>query len=610
MKSLRRHAFSINTILLFVFSLIMATMVILGGTAVNRVMKNTLVRASVDTSTQLVSQSQYTLNRFFSRINTSLYSLARSSSLVELCRQADSSATDESPFFDAASQQIDTLLRNQEDISNIFVLSDGSSLFQSNFTNRPFLDDPLIQELFDRQKIPMDRIITYHPVSYPTYYSTAFPYAEFEIPISLLVQDSAPPQKTNYGILLATLRLAVLDEFFTKMDSNSGLTAFILGENGDIFYSSEHNWIGKTYGEYLSDCGAVSQNGTFLLNSSGQQILLEDSKSLNFNNWNLVLTTDLSDLTSRIKNTQLVIFASATLALAATFGLSYFFTRRITAPLAALSRQMEHIDYKSLSQKVTFRYPYREIKQLYNGYNRMLERIEELIDKVYYEQLRQKEAQYEALQAKINPHFLYNTLQSISALAILNRNEDIETVTNALGSMLEYLTYEKSSEVLLSKDLDYIKNYVQIQQLRYNNRFITGYEIDPRTLTCHIQKLLLQPMVENAIKHGLEQKQSGGRLFLRTFLKNNLLIIEVQDNGAGMDEETLQQLIRRMNTSDKNSSKKSIGLSNVQERIHLKYGAGYGFTIQSTLNQGTTVTVTIPAIFTDSEVSYEEDFSR
>lgn len=610
MKLLRRHAFSINTILLTIFSLVVAAMVILVSIAVNHVMKNTLIRASVDSSDQLVSQSQYTLNRFFFRINSSLYSQARSSSLVALCKQAENGAIDDPALFDNVSQQIDTLLRNQEDISNIFVLSNNACIYQYKFANRPFLDAPLIQELFDKQKIPTDRIIAYHPVDYPTYYSTSYLDKELEIPISLLIQDSASPLKTNHGILLATLRLTVLDEFFAKINSSNGLIAFILEENGDIFYSSEHDWIGKTYEEYLSDCGAISQDGTFLLNSSGQQILLEDSLSLNFNDWVLVLTTDLSGLNNRIKNMQMVIFASAALALTIAFGLICFFTQRITAPLASLSRQMEHLDYNSLSQKVSSRYSYREIRQLYNGYNRMLDRIEELIDKVYYEQLRQKEAQYEALQAKINPHFLYNTLQSISALAILNRNEDIETVTNALGSMLEYLTYEKSSEVLLSKDLDYIKNYVQIQQLRYNNRFIVGYEIDSRTLTCHIQKLLLQPMVENAIKHGLEQKESGGRLFLRTFLNKNLLIIEVQDNGAGMDEETLHQLIQSTNSPDKNSVKKSIGLSNVQERIHLKYGTGYGMTIQSTLNQGTTVTVTIPAIFTDSKVSYEKDFSR
>ena len=600
MKSLRRHAFSINTILLLCITIVIALMMLLGSTVVASLIKNTFIDASVDSSSQLVSQSGYTLNRFFLRINTSLYNLARSSTLIDLCRQEEEDSVAYSGLMEDTSRQIEIFLGNQEDISNVFVLKDGACLYQSGLTSYPVLDDPLIQELFARQEVPRSRIITYHPVSHPTYYNNPYPYEEFEIPISLLIQDPAPPLTENHGILLVTMRLTVLDDFFSQMDSDSGLTAFILDKKGNVFYSSEHHLIGMRYADYLKDCSVTVRKDSFLCSTSGQQILLEHSQPLNFNSWTLVLTTDLSGLNDRIQNTRLTIFAFSALILAAAFGLIGLITRRLTAPLANLSRQMEHIDYAALSQKMDSRYPYREVKQLYNGYNHMLERIEELIDKVYYEQLRQKDAQYEALQAKINPHFLYNTLQSISALAILGRNDDIETVTNALGGMLEYLTYEKSSEVLLSRDFDYIKNYIQIQQLRYNNRFIAGYEIDPRTLSCRVQKLLLQPMVENAIKHGLEQKQSGGHLFIRTFLKNDLLIIEVEDNGAGMDAETLEKLIRHMNLPDKDSSAKSIGLSNVQERIHLKYGPSYGITIQSRPKQGTTVTVTIPAIYQSS----------
>ncbi len=606
MKKREQRPLSINTLLAAVFSLIITVMVIFVGTAVIFVMEKSVINTSMDSSTQLVTLAEFTLNRYFQGINSSLQNLAQNDFLVEMCKYSEGETdSDNIENRKEVQNQISGLLSNQSDISNIIVLGDGFSVYHSDVNNAPLMKSELIQELLALKETQRYASVTYHPISPPTYYASSSP--ELEIPVSLMVRDFSTYDTTNYGIVLASLSLRPLNDFFQQMDSESGLTAFIVDSSGKIFYSSDSRWINGDYSSFLDTRGIADKEGKFLLGGSGERVLLEDSRELSLNDWSVILTSDMSALNSYISSIRRIVFLCAGIAFMLTLVLSWLLTRRITAPLAKLLLQMEVLNFDSVPPQISTNFSYKEVDQLYSGYNRMTTRINTLINEVYYEQLRQKDAQYEALQAKINPHFLYNTLQTISSLAILERNDDIEVVTNALGSMLEYLTYEKDSQVYLADELDYIKSFIQIQLLRYNNRFIAGYEIAPETLSCRINKLLLQPIVENAIKHGFEQKPSGGRLYLRTRLEGGLLIIEVEDNGAGMDKQTLEALIQKTNNPDKSSPQKSIGLSNVQERIHLKYGEQYGIVIQSTLGKGTFIMVTIPAVFNDEKEGTDDE---
>ena len=598
MKKLLHHPYSINTILTAVFSLIVVSMVFFIGTAITLGMQNSMLNTSIDSVQRLSTQSQFTLNKYFLGINSSLQNLAQNKSLVEICKQSD----EKDSSYDINNRnevhkQILTMRRNNEDITNVIVLSDGYPLYHSEITKVPLMKSPLIQELLEQKNSQKYIHVTYHPITEASYYTYAS--TEPEIPVSIIVRDYSTYDTTNYGVLLVSLRLKTLNDFFKQTDADSGLSAFIVNDAGNIFYSTKQEWIGKEYRQYLDSYGSLKKKGVFYTDNSQKKIFFENTVPLELNNWNLVLTSDMTALNSRISSMKKITILCAIVSLVIIFILSYILTKRITAPLANLSGHMEKMDYQSLSHKMSSHVSYREINQLYTGYNHMLERIETLIDKVYYEQLRQKDAQYEALQAKINPHFLYNTLQSISSLAILGRNDDIESVSNALGEMLEYLTYEKNDQVPLSRELNYVKSYVQIQLLRYNNSFTATYEIEPATLSCRLSKLLLQPVVENAIKHGLEPKHSEGLLYIRTRIENDLLIIEVEDNGIGMDREALEKLIEKTNMPGKDNSQKSIGLSNVQERIHLKYGTDYGIEIHSILHSGTSVKIVIPAIFSN-----------
>ena len=269
----------------------------------------------------------------------------------------------------------------------------------------------------------------------------------------------------------------------------------------------------------------------------------------------------------------------------------------MTKPLMLLTKEMDRVSGDHLGVSLEGKTMLAEIDSLYKRYNKMQGRIQDLIDQVYYEKMRQKEAQYEALQSKISPHFLYNSLQTINSLCMLNRSEEAQEAVNALAEMLEYLVYENNEKVTLDRELSHIESYLKLQKMRYYEQFSVAMDIDPGCRECVISKLMIQPVVENAVIHGLAPRQGGGILEISAGCRDGILTVTVKDNGVGMSQEETERLYSYMNSEDRNSEKKSIGLSNIQERIRLKFGSGYGITIESKEGEGTRITIRMPAVY-------------
>ncbi len=213
-------------------------------------------------------------------------------------------------------------------------------------------------------------------------------------------------------------------------------------------------------------------------------------------------------------------------------------------------------------------------------------------------QIRKKQAEIKALQSQINPHFLYNTLDSIRGQAIVAGNKGISDMTLALAKLFRYSISDINEFVPLSKELESIDNYLSIQCIRFNNKFTKKYNIDDDVLICKIPKLTLQPIVENAIHHGLEQSQGNGNILIKAYRTASQLFIRISDNGVGISHEQLLKindaLINNKDYSYSKSSSSSVGLFNVNARIKLLFGENYGITIYSTLDIGTTINIVVP----------------
>ena len=242
-----------------------------------------------------------------------------------------------------------------------------------------------------------------------------------------------------------------------------------------------------------------------------------------------------------------------------------------------------------------------EIDELSYNFNDKIIRIKELIENIKIEQKNKKNTELWLLQAQINPHFLYNTLDTVVWMAEAGDSKKVVDMITALSSFLRIGLNKGKKFIQIREEIRHIESYLKIQKFRYDDILEYSIEIEDSLYDMRILKLLLQPLVENALYHGIKYKREGGSIRIRGYEKDNNIILEVIDNGVGMDENKLNKIKALIeNTSLENSdiirtTGDSFGLYNVAERIRLYYGNEYGLDIESRENVGTTVTIILPA---------------
>lgn len=268
-----------------------------------------------------------------------------------------------------------------------------------------------------------------------------------------------------------------------------------------------------------------------------------------------------------------------------------FISNSITKPIIKLKKSMEYMGDGDLEVSVEVR-TRDEVGALAEEFNRMIKKTSRLMESVYSEQKRKKEYELALLQSQINPHFLYNTLESICGLAVLNRNEDIIKLTDELAMFYRGVLSKGSRIITIKEELKIIERYLKILRLRYGEQFEYIIEVDERLYSFATIKLILQPIVENAIYHGLRNKKGQGLLEIRGAIENEYACIYVVDNGLGMKREDIDRIFSG-NTQEQ--TRKSFGLKSTDERIKLYFGTEYGLTVESIYGEGTTVKIILPA---------------
>lgn len=281
--------------------------------------------------------------------------------------------------------------------------------------------------------------------------------------------------------------------------------------------------------------------------------------------------------------------------------LAYFLARYLTEPITALSHIMAHPREKNRAVESPYMNRTDEIGTLYNQYQTMLEENNHYIKSEYENKMILMDTQMKALESQINAHFLYNTLEAINSLAEIEEAEDISVMALALGDMFRYSIKTKGALVTLEKELAHVKNFVAIQQIRFDNGFRFEMDVPEELYSCRILKLILQPLVENALYHGLLHCNAGSSIYLSARKENKIIYFTVKDDGVGMASETLEQLQKLLEEKPKfgelsQHANESIGLKNINARIRLYYGEDYGLSVKSEQGCGTTVQIKIPEL--------------
>lgn len=367
----------------------------------------------------------------------------------------------------------------------------------------------------------------------------------------------------------------------------------ILSEYGtDIMILDQSNNIVVDFSEF--DSSYVSR----LIENEDQNSIVEKINGKNYlisilrmqkYDWSIISTIPFEELSK-----ESYAFNTAALSILAFNAFLMFLgslavSKMISAPIKKLLDSMKGVE-KGEFEKVNIDAGNDEIGSLRDAYNIMIEEIKKLINKVVHEQKVKRKAELNVLQAQIKPHFLYNTFDAISSLALMGKNDQVYKVMKFLGSYYR-VSLSKGSEVISIKDeVEVVRNYASIQQVRYGDIFDIHYDIDDRANNYKIPKLVLQPLVENALYHGIKPKGEKGNITIHVKYLGDFIELSVEDDGVGMDKGTIEQILN----NEVKDEIKSFGLKGTIERLKIFYGINNPVTIESSEN-GTKVIIRIPA---------------
>lgn len=392
------------------------------------------------------------------------------------------------------------------------------------------------------------------------------------------------------GVFFIDLNYSAISELCDQSTVGTKGYAFILDAKGNIVYHPQQQ---QLYNELQTENISLimdTDEDTVLTGTGNDGKLYSISRSEK-TGWTVVDCTNVKELLSKSRQAQSVYVLTAIILVIVALLFSRFMARSITLPIQKLRDSMKKVQEGDFSVSDVVVDSKNEIGSLTKSFDVMTHRIHELMEQNVHEQEEKRKSELKALQSQINPHFLYNTLDSIIWMAEGKKNEEVVLMTASLARLLRQSISNEDEVVPIANEVEYARGYLTIQKMRYKDKLEFQIEVDSSILYIPLIKLVLQPIIENAIYHGLKYKESKGLLIVKGFMKDGNAVLQVIDDGVGMDEETLAHIYDKHKV---NYHSNGVGVYNVQKRLKLYYGENYGITYTSELGKGTTATITIP----------------
>lgn len=467
------------------------------------------------------------------------------------------------------------------DISDIIIMTKDGTLFSHTSES---LSEVQPSYDFKTNKVMEDFLQSEAALSIQCMDPSVYTIKEREKVVAFLgkIYDSRRyPKKVQVGTFIMNVPLkAFLEASEWGTESNKGELSLVNGDQ-KILFSTNDKILGK-HADFVNK--AESADWYF----AEQEIGTSEMKA--------VYLLSKSVLLQEIYHMQYVIIVVLIISIAFTSLAGYLVARVYRKRIKVLMDFMAQVEEGNLTARVDVD-SQDEIGILSKSFNEMCEKLDLHIDLVYKAKLAQKNAELNALQMQINPHFLYNTLESIKARALEENDEITAEMIVLLSDLFRWSARTKDKIVSLEEEMDYINTYLKLQSYRYRESLEIDFQIPEECLELAIPKLILQPIVENVIHHAFGEKKTSGIVGATVKIKeNNRLEITIYDNGEGMSPERLQEIRERLDCASSQDEFESIGIQNVHYRLTLLFGGDYGLTIASIENSGTAVKVSIPAM--------------
>lgn len=397
---------------------------------------------------------------------------------------------------------------------------------------------------------------------------------------------------TEQAVLLIEMAYQGLEEVLDEVTLGNGGYIYLMDSNGDIIWHPKFELIasGRVKENNLVAAGYDDGSREEIFNGTRQTVV---TKTVGYTGWKLVGVIKGTGISLNMLKTRLFIVFVILLIIFIVILINSYISFRVTNPIRELEKSVKELEEGNLDADIYMGGSY-EVQHLGKSVQDMKFRIKGLMQDIVSEHEEKRKSEFDSLQAQINPHFLYNTLDIIVwQIENEKQSEAVHTVT-ALARFFR-LSLGKGKNIVTVKDeIDHVKNYLMIQHMRFKNKFDYEFDIAEDVLELPSLKLMLQPLVENAIYHGMEFMDGDGMIMVKAWRKEDELYLSVADNGLGMTEDKVEMILTGKSTSG-NGRGSGIGVKNVNERIKLYFGEAYGLTIDSEPDEGTTVIIHLPA---------------
>lgn len=362
---------------------------------------------------------------------------------------------------------------------------------------------------------------------------------------------------------------------------------FIMDNDGNIIYHPQQRLIYAGLKEESTEEIKSLDDGSYVRSD-----VIYTVESLENCDWRIVGVSYVDEMiTNKVSNMMEIIFIVVILVIITMIivggGFAQMFSRsakQLKSAMQDFEKDAENFEFEAVNGT-------KEIAQLSDSFAHMVVRIQRLMEKVRQEEISLRKTELNALQAQINPHFLYNTLDSIAWMCEEERTQEAVEMVNALAKLFRISISKGHELITLDKEVQHAQSYLKIQKFRYKNQFTYVFEIDEECLDYLCNKITLQPIIENSIYHGLNRMVDEGEIIIRVYQTEKDIVLEVEDNGVGMTEEECQELILR-----ESGDKMGIGIKNVHDRVRIYFGNQYGLEIASELDEGTKVSIRMPKV--------------
>lgn len=481
---------------------------------------------------------------------------------------------------------IDTLIITRNDVVAVTCYDEEGTLVESWAGNRQLKKDVFQNLSFDpEQKYEKGKISISKP-HVETLLADYYPW----------VVSMKQPIETKDGqksIVVMDFRFSQIADFVDEVGIGPHGYCFIMDQDGNMVYHPQ---------QQLIFSGLKEENLELLKDRPDgyleQSDVIYTIQTMEDSGWRVVGVSYVDELiTQRVQNVVAILLGLLLFVLFSAICSSLVFSRMISRPVKRLIQAMEQFEDSASDFTYHAVEGSREIGELSHSFGHMVVQIQQLMEKVREEEITLRKAELRALQAQINPHFLYNTLDAIGWLCEEERTQDAVEMVNALAKLFR-ISISKGHEIIpVEKELEHARSYLKIEKFRYK-QFTYSFDVDEDCLNYYCNKITLQPIIENAIYHGLDRMVDEGEIRIGVHSRGDNLVFTVEDNGIGMTKEQCREILE-----GSAGDKTGIGIRNVNNRIKIYFGEQYGIQIDSELDEGTTVTIIMPKI---GEGGYEE----